>query len=347
MSGLDEILDADPGPEPGYEAAVASTQLVIRKPVEPEVETVSGEVLNSASESRRRGGYSRILDPMSVRLLVERKPWLFEMGEDGVISIKRTCRMCKVEAKLRLEDDDGNVLNAVPIIALRWLQLWCCERCGAEEERAMAAKEGAQALAARVRLSGMPSAMAGEVSWSSMDETGETPDDAVKRVRAIEAAKRWAEKEHPDQALLLYAAPGTGKTRLAATAAKARMTNGYPIAWVSVAVLMAQLQAAWSDDDRKAALKVLTGKGPIVLDDLDKINPTPNVLAQLFTALDKRDQAKQRAVIITTNRKPTELSAMLGDVLMSRITGMCGTTGMLPFPGPDRRLRLGNEDAGE
>jgi hypothetical protein len=71
------------------------------------------------------------------------------------------------------------------------------------------------------------------------------------------------------------------------------------------------------------------------MDDLDKANPTPSVLAQLFTAIDVREQAGERAVIFTTNRKPSELAEILGDVLMSRLTGMCnGGAMMLPFPGP-------------
>lgn len=338
MAGLQDILDGDPGPEEGYGEQVAKTQLAIWPEVE--VEVVTGELLSSSAEMRRRGGYSQLMDMASMRLMVDRKPDLLELREDGVIVIKRKCRMCKVDGRLPLVDDEGNVLNKVSAIALRFLRMWCCEKCALEEERAVAAAEGAKAIAARLRESGMPPAMAAAVSWPTMDETGATVDDAVRRVRAIEAAKRWAEHEHPAHALLLYSAPGTGKTRLAATAAKARMQNGWPVSWVSVAVLMAQLQAAFSDDDRKAALKVLTGKGPVVLDDLDKINPTPAMLTQLFTALDKRDQAGQKAVIITTNRNPSDLAGMLGDVLMSRLAGMCGSTGMMPFPGPDRRLRL-------
>jgi DNA replication protein DnaC len=103
-------------------------------------------------------------------------------------------------------------------------------------------------------------------------------------------------------------------------------------------VLMAELQQAWGDDDRRAALKVLTSAGPIALDDFDKVNATEHVRVQLFTALDKREQSRV-PLIVTTNLKPSELSKKLGDVIASRLVGMCV---VLPYPGPDRRLEIGD-----
>lgn len=311
---------------------------------EPEFE-VSEPV--TPHEIREQGRFGIVMDPAPVAALAPALSETLFVNDDGLVHVRVKCRGCRVDGLLALEGEaelsDGKMYsvprNWLSPFAVRIVRLWLCERCSIEEEAAMARADAGKALGERIRASRMPPAMAAAVSWESMLEEGAQPEDSHKRIRAIEAAKRWAEKSQPTHALLFYGDVGTGKTRLAATAAKARMAHS-PITWVSVAVLMATLQAAWSDDDRHAALKILTGKGPIVMDDLDKINPTPNVMAQLFTAMDKRDQSGQKAVIFTTNKKPSELGGILGDVLMSRITGMCGSTGMMPFPGPDRRLKL-------
>ena len=297
-----------------------------------------------ASDVRRAHGFGMRLDMIPVSSVAPRHAGALVQLEDGVWGIRVRCRSCSLQTALRLEGEaeegEEPVRNRLSAVMVWIAQRWCCEKCGLEEqERAERAKRS-DSTRRRIAESGIPSALAAEVSWESMLEKGADKDETVRRTRAIETCRLWAEKPQPNHAILLHGPAGTGKTRLAATAAMARLKHS-EIRWVSVAVLMAQLSAAWSDTDRQAALKVLTGKGPVVLDDLDKINPTQAQLGHLFTALDRRTQAKQHALIITTNRAPSELERMLGDVIVSRIVGLCGTQGLLRFPGPDRRLKLG------
>jgi DNA replication protein DnaC len=297
----------------------------------------------SSSDVRRAMGFGMRLDMIPVTSLAARRSGVFVELEDGVYGLKLRCRCCSVEAvhRLEFEDDAGQVIrNRLSAIEVWIAQRWCCEACGLKETEALERSKRSDAARRRIQEAGIPGALAAEVSWKTMLEGGATPDETVRRTRAIEVCRLWSEKPEPGHAILLYGDTGTGKTRLAATAAMARLQHS-PIVWVSVAVLMAQLSAAWGDDDRKAALKVLTGKGPVVLDDLDKVNPTQSQIGHVFTALDRRVQAKQRALIITTNRKPSELEKIIGDVNVSRILELCGTQGLLPFPGPDRRLELG------
>lgn len=296
------------------------------------------------ADVRRLGGWSTDLVPLPAAALMARRPELFVL-RDRILCLRVKCRSCRVEQLMPLvsspEEGEEVVVNRLPRFAVWIAQRWCCEPCGEREMAAQSRKDVTKALDGRVRGSGIPRALAEAVSWETMLAKGLDGEQTKKRTRALEVARAWAAEEKPKHALLIWGAPGTGKTRLAATAAVARLQHS-PITWVSVTVLMARLQAAWNDDDRRHALKVLTGRGPVVLDDLDKITLTPAVLTQLFTAIDSREQAGERAVIFTANSDPSEMGGKLGDVLMSRITGMChSNAGVLPFPGPDRRLELG------
>jgi DNA replication protein DnaC len=305
-----------------------------------------------ASDVRRAHGYGMRLDALPVALLAARRPEVLVELEGGVFGVRVRCRSCSLNTVLRLEGDDPelrakygdgwDVTNVLPAIAIWVAQRWCCDACSARELEAAERADAASVVRKRIDASSVPGGLAAEVSWASMIEKGSSQDETRRRLRAIEVCRLWAEQATPKHAILLHGPAGTGKTRLAATAAMARLQHS-PIQWVSVAVLMAQLSASWSDADRLAALKVLTGKGPVVLDDLDKITPTQSAVGHLFTAIDRRVQANQHAVIFTTNAAPSELEGKLGDVLVSRIIGMCGAQGTLRFPGPDRRLEMGED----
>lgn len=127
----------------------------------------------------------------------------------------------------------------------------------------------------------------------------------------------------------------THNTRLAATAAFQRLRR-HPLTWVSMPILLAQLGAAFSDSARREAISVLTGAGALVLDDLDKVNPSEWARNQVFAAIDKRVQAGT-PLLITTNLPPAALGEKFGEPVMSRIVGYCRT---LELPGRDQRMRF-------
>jgi DNA replication protein DnaC len=299
-------------------------------------------VTKSIEEIRQGGGYGRMLSPGSLQSLRDRASddGLIRLDPDGVPVIVKACpgwksgAMCGRELRFRCEEPPSPV-------AVKILQIAKCQFCILELERAEIEARGRKALEERRVESKMPRSLLGEVGWDSLLEHGSTADETERRRRAIEQAKEWAacrDFSGRKPGLLLYGEPGSGKTRLMATAAAARLEHS-PIRWVSVGVLMAELQGAWNDEDRKQALKVLTGATAVALDDFDKVNPSQSMLAQLFTALDKREQARS-PLLVTTNLKPSDLASKLGNVIASRLTGMCV---VLPYPGPDRRLEIGRD----
>jgi DNA replication protein DnaC len=261
-------------------------------------------------------------------------------------------RGCGAEIRLELEGEyaahvvDGKQHPAATFevgmltpALLRLAQHLLCEECIPKLDRTRTVTQRRDEVKERLQASGMPAGLSVEVSWESVISKGRSDPETEKRVAAIEACKVWASEQKPARGVLLFGPSGSGKTRLAATAAVARMAIEQ-VTWCSVAVLMANLQAGWNDTDRQKALKVLTGKGPLVLDDLDKLNDrSPAVMSQIFAAIDARDQAGA-TMIVTTNLSPSELAKSIGDALMSRLAGMCN---LRPYPGVDHRIPLEDE----
>lgn len=243
---------------------------------------------------------------------------VFELARDEA-EVRTRCQECRVEIVLAVEEEEPSRL-ALTYAAAAML----CERCSAAYEAAVKAEETRRDLDKRARASKLPEPLRA-LTFDQMIATG-------PRARAIQAAREWADAGH---GLVLYGPTGVGKTRLAGTAAWQRVLDGKPVTWVSVAVLMAQLGAAFSDPDRRAAIEVLTGTGPLVLDDFDKVNPTEWARTQLFAAIDRRISA-DAPLLVTTNLKPAALREKFGEAIASRLAG-CKT---IELTGPDYRLRL-------
>lgn len=236
------------------------------------------------------------------------------------------CRDCDRPLVLPTVDHETGLRFEVNEFALKWADLLVCDDCYAVIEAERLAREQQREIEDRVKAAGIPPTFRG-LSFDDMDSRGE-------REKPVAAAWAWSDAPNNVNAgLLLWGSPGTGKTRLAATAAWRRL-QVRPVTWCSVAHVIAQLQTSFTDDDRKEAVRKLTGTGALVLDDLDKVKPTEWVVSQLFVAIDRR-VAAGAALLVTTNEKPSRLVERFGQPLMSRLMGYCR---VLELAGRDRRL---------
>ncbi len=245
---------------------------------------------------------------------------------DGGYRITARCRSCQVEMHLESEEEPTLLARAIAAGAMpRVVGGLVCTLCSDEMEATAERAESEEKRRERLTWSNLPVPMHG-FEFREM-VTGENRDEAIN------AARDWASDEKP-RGLVIFGDVGTGKTRLAATAAWQRLRR-WNVRWVSVPVLLAQLGAAFDDKARKEAISVLTGKGALILDDLDKVNPSEWAVNQIFAALDTRIQAGA-PLLITTNEPPSGLGAKFGEPVMSRVAEQR----VLKLPGQDMRLQL-------
>ncbi len=259
----------------------------------------------------------------------------FDLSDPAKPVAVRPCRKCQTELRFPLYLDDGTIMVSAYTLGL--LRFAICEACAEAEERARDERVHADVVVKRLSESGLSPALAEKVQsvgWDGLIVQGVDADETALRERAIGEARLWAQGER-ERGVWLHGPAGSGKTHLLALAAVTRMRRE-PVRWVSVAALVAHLQAAWSDAERAKALRVLTEPGLVVLDDLTQVVPTDRVRSQLFTALDSRDQARV-SVCVSSNEPPSKVSEMYGSPMMSRLVSLATP---LLFPGADQRVAM-------
>lgn len=133
---------------------------------------------------------------------------------------------------------------------------------------------------------------------------------------------------------------GTGKTALAMLVSKAALDAGRTVAIYSLPRLLNLIREAIEHTEGVVGfLDRLAEVDLLHLDDVGAENRTDWALEQLYSIVNTRYE-EQRAIIVTTNLQPDELSQQIGARTVSRLVEMCGDP--LPLFGEDRRQVVGD-----
>lgn len=224
-------------------------------------------------------------------------------------AVEVSCVDCGVDFVIQLPEEGSIAYRWVSTLAKREPR---CDGCFSKNERAEEERERLSARVARRNRCQLPNRLQGE----RLDRFPVKAGQAA----AVEAASEWATTKDAG-GLMLLGETGVGKTRIAAAACWTRLEK-WPCAYASVARAMAKLGGSFTDEGRAEAVRVFSGNGAVVLDDLDKTRPTDYGLEQLFAAVDAREQAGA-PLLVTTNLTPSEVGERYGDPLMSRLVGYC------------------------
>src|SRR5213079_2288260 len=161
----------------------------------------------------------------------------------------------------------------------------------------------------------------------------EMPTATVQVVRAY--LRNLDERLAEGHGLWLYGDVGTGKTTLAMLVSKAALEAGRSVAIYSLPRLLNLVREAIGSEEGKLDLLDRLGTVDLLhVDDVGAEHTSEWVLEQLYSIVNTRYE-DQRAIVVTTNLQPDELSAQLGARTVSRLIEMCGDP--LPLFGADRR----------
>jgi len=242
--------------------------------------------------------------------------------------LRTKCRWCQAEVVLDApgvieEGGEEIVLDEPSPLALRIARsLISCDLCASEQERNEEAAEAHRTFRTRLGRSGLPGDLQG-LEWGAMDRSGRRRDP-------IAAARAWAISDHGR--FFLFGPVGTGKTRLAATAAWTRLQERGDALWLSVPVLFQWAFYPASSPERQQAQRALASTVPLILDDLGKEKPGDWARQILFGAIDIRLQAGV-PMLITSNYDPDQIAERLGPAIASRLQEFH----QFELPGEDRR----------
>ena len=180
------------------------------------------------------------------------------------------------------------------------------------------------------------------LDYYSTDRGGlpRSPREAAQR--NLEICQSFARDFRPGkQNLLLFGAPGLGKTFLSACIARVVSEDGFSVVYDTAGHVFSQFESAKfrRDDDGDTAgedVERCMNCDLLILDDLGTEMTTSFVQSALYQLINGR-LLTGRSTVISTNLDPEELGRRYGAPLLSRLEGEYQ---LLPFVGMDiRRLK--------
>ena len=181
-----------------------------------------------------------------------------------------------------------------------------------------------------------------ELDWYSPDRGSLPRSPRENAQRNLNLCRDFAARFRPGREnLLLFGAPGLGKTFLSACIARVVSEDGFSVVYDTAGHVFSQFESAKfrRDDDGDTAgedVERCMNCDLLILDDLGTEMTTSFVQSALYQLLNGR-LLTGRSTVISTNLDPEELGRRYGAPLLSRLEGEYQ---LLPFVGTDiRRLK--------
>ena len=234
---------------------------------------------------------------------------------------EKACVDCGATVIVEMPVDQDGLPSAIS----RALGVMCadCTRNEAQREAERHREALQDAREGRARESGMPTKLKA-IRFASLEQT---PQNRL----AIERAEAWGRSQI--KGLVLQGPVGVGKTWTAAAAANL-LLDRKPLRWMSVSRMLAQARAGFKTKERDEVTAILLNPTlTLILDDIDKANPTEFAKDILFQAIDERVNA-DTPLLVTTNKRYNELHDTYGEAIASRLAGYCEG---VRIEGEDRR----------
>ena len=176
------------------------------------------------------------------------------------------------------------------------------------------------------------------LDWYSKNRDGRSRSPFEQAERNYDACRDYAYQFSPRSGnLLLFGAPGLGKTFLSACIARVVSENGHSVVYDTASHIFGQFEAEKfrrdEDDGSSADVERYLNCDLLIVDDLGTEMLTAFVQSVFYQLVNSR-LAKGKKTIISTNLMPEQLGQRYGAAIQSRIEGEYE---LLPFIGEDIR----------
>lgn len=152
---------------------------------------------------------------------------------------------------------------------------------------------------------------------------------------ALAYCKNYAANfDRQEKGLYLWGSYGVGKTHLAAAIANHLMLEGKTVIFLPITTLKDRIYKSYSNYTTDEIIDRVCRAQLVILDDFDKLNPTDNIKEVLFGLINRLYEAERKAVI-TANSNRSDLDAIYGGSIASRIAEMCA---VFELEGRDKRV---------
>lgn len=184
------------------------------------------------------------------------------------------------------------------------------------------AGRSAQAIERRRVASGIPPAFAGLTLELLPDRSSEA--NAIRDALG-DYCHHFEEQRTQRNGLLFSGRAGTGKTEMACAMGNTLLDNGYTVLYESMPSLAIAIKNAYREGEPVAAIvNRLSSADLFIIDNIDVHGTSDSEYQALYDVIDTRAMSGRHPTIAISQRSLPEVSADLGEAVVSRITSGYG-----------------------